>query len=361
MSLLQKTLFLQSRAALSACISLRFLGQLFLVVVQRLKDNRSVISRQKVGSSEKYSTPWWHRFRVCLVFSCANTTELDKAFVVELNKLKSRTLTHNPTPNLDSWISLLYSSNLIKANTSTCWISGYSFPTFRIFVVTDITDYITPLSVVSALKRAVQSDLLLQPEDVFSLTGALNTGRGNKDENNATESTSDAKDTGSESKSTTKSEVIWLVSSVLLSKVVALQFDEQHTLLLDAKRLIDSLSPYINISAENLDYLPQHVQSKSFPMLPLAVASLQMHATASATTISHIATSTTARLDSLISESSSAISQVKQCRSSIQEASGKMGYFTEEVFRSKLALEEGAASAERVKIAGLGELVRWVG
>jgi len=255
----------------------------------------------------------------------------------------------------------LYSSNLIKANTSTCWISGYSFPTFRIFVVTDITDYITPLSVVSALKRAVQSDLLLQPEDVFSLTGALNTGRGNKDENNATESTSDAKDTGSESKSTTKSEVIWLVSSVLLSKVVALQFDEQHTLLLDAKRLIDSLSPYINISAENLDYLPQHVQSKSFPMLPLAVASLQMHATASATTISHIATSTTARLDSLISESSSAISQVKQCRSSIQEASGKMGYFTEEVFRSKLALEEGAASAERVKIAGLGELVRWVG
>src|SRR6266496_5375487 len=129
------------------------------------------------------------------MFSCINPLEMDRDFIIERNRLKSNSIKHQETTNTHGWISFLYSGNLVDADTRICRLSAYRFPNFRTYTIADITDYITPLSVVSALKMAVQSEYLIQREEIMSLRTALKTrDERQKDEKESAEQEADGKE-----------------------------------------------------------------------------------------------------------------------------------------------------------------------
>lgn len=126
---------------------------------------------------------WLHRYSLQLNGTIRKTnirymywwSRNEPGFIIERNKLKSNSIKHQETSNTHGWISFLYSGNLVDANTRICRLSVYCFPSFQAYTIAEITDYITPLSVVSALKKAVQSEYLIRREETVTLCMALKT------------------------------------------------------------------------------------------------------------------------------------------------------------------------------------------
>jgi len=135
----------------------------------------------------------------------------------------------------------------------------------------------------------------------------------------------------------------------------------QNTLIIDALPFINSLSPFLNISHQPIHHTSNPTKATFVALLPSLITGLQMETLSSTNTLSYMRTTSTARLDRLSHDTKKALRETESCRKAISDSSGKMGFISEEIFRNKLADEEGIEWAERLKFEGLGDLVRLVG